>query len=123
MVQLEQEGLTWKVRGCIYDVYRELGHGLLEQVYQRELKMELERQGLGAHSNVTITVEYKGQRVGSFVADIVVAERIVLELKAQRRLPLGAEAQLINYLKASGMRVGLLINFAFPKASVTRFVA
>jgi GxxExxY protein len=123
VVQLEEEGLTWKVRGCVYDVYRELGHGFLERVYQRALLMELERRGVGAHSNVHIPVEYKGQLVGNFVADIVVEERVVVELKAQRRMPLGTEAQLINYLKASGMRVGLLINFAFPKATVTRIVA
>ena len=122
MVQLEQESLTWKIRGCVYDVYRELGHGFLEHVYQRALLIEFERHGIGAHSNVNMPVHYKGKPVGTFVADIVVEERVVLELKAQRRLPLGPEAQLINYLKASGKRVGLLINFAFPKASVTRLV-
>jgi GxxExxY protein len=85
--------------------------------------MELRAAGLDARAHVAISINYKGSAVGVFVADIVVEGRVVLELKAKRNLSKEAEAQLINYLRASGMRGGLLINFTFPKASIARFVA
>jgi len=119
---MEEEELTFKIRGCVYEVFRVLGAGFLEQVYQQALLHELEMQGLRAESQRGLEVTYKGKPVGLYVADILVEDCVVLELKAVQALTKAHEAQLLNYLKASGKRVGLLINFALPKAEVRRFV-
>ena len=119
---MEEEGLTFKIRGCVYEVFRVLGAGFLEQVYQQALLQELEAQGLRAESQRGLEVTYKGKQVGVYVADILVEDRVVLELKAAQSLTKAHEAQLLNYLKASGKRIGLLVNFAHPKAEIRRFV-
>ena len=119
---MEEEELTFKIRGCVYEVFRVLGAGFLEQVYQLALLHELELQGLRAESQRGLEVTYKGKLVGSYVADILVEDCVVLELKAVQALTTAHEAQLLNYLKASGKRVGLLVNFAHPKAEIRRFV-
>ena len=122
MHRMEEDKLTFKVRGCIYEVFRVLGAGFLEQVYQQALVQELEAQGLRAENHRALEVAYKGKPVGLYVADILVEDRIVLELKAAQSLTKAHEAQLLNCLKASGKRVGLLVNFAHPKAEIRRFV-
>ena len=119
---MEEEELTYRIRGCVYEVFRVLGAGFLEQVYQHALLHELELQGLRAHGELGLDVTYKGKQIGHYVADIIVEDRIVIELKAVQSLTTVHEAQLLNYLKASGKRVGLLVNFAYPKAEVRRFV-
>jgi GxxExxY protein len=78
--------------------------------------------GIGVNSEVPLTVTYKGQAVGEFRADIVVENKVLIELKAVKTLHPAAEAQVINYLKATGFRVGLLVNFAKPKATIKRLV-
>ena len=119
---MEEEGLTFKIRGCVYEVFRVLGAGFLEQVYQQALLQELEAQGLRAESQKGLEVTYKGKQIGIYVADILVEDSVVLELKAVQSLTKAHEAQLLNYLKASGKRIGLLVNFAHPKAEIRRFV-
>ncbi|MBI3917034.1 MAG: GxxExxY protein [Betaproteobacteria bacterium] len=119
---MEEEELTFKIRGCVYEVFRVLGAGFLEQVYQQALLHELEMQGLRAESQRGLEVTYKGKPVGLYVADILVEDCVVLELKAVQALTKAHEAQLLNYLKASGKRIGLLVNFAHPKAEIRRFV-
>ncbi|WP_404363760.1 GxxExxY protein [Marinobacter sp.] len=119
---LRDEELTYRIRGCIYEVYRQLGHGFLESVYQKALIAELQARGMGVQEELPVNIFYKGQDVGLFKLDLVVENRVVIELKAQKVLPLGAEAQLINYLKATGIKLGLLANFTYPKASVKRVV-
>ncbi|MCK7544307.1 GxxExxY protein [Marinobacter bryozoorum] len=119
---IRDEDLTYRVRGCVYEVYRHLGHGFLESIYQRALLQELERKGLGVESEVPISVRYKGQVIGDCRVDLLVENRIIIELKAQQKLPLGAKAQLLNYLKATGLNLGLLVNFTFPKATIERIV-
>ncbi len=118
--QLLHPKLSYDVLGCVFEVYRQLGAGFAETVYARALLIELHTRGLRAEPEVSLRVGYKGKPVGRFVADIVVGGKIILELKACRQTPKHAEAQLINYLKASGMRLGLLINFRHPAASVKR---
>ena len=118
---LEQE-LTYRVRGCVYEVSRELGAGFLEKVYENALMRELALQGLEARSQVPLAVSYKGQVVGQYLVDVVVENQVLLELKAQEQLPPSSEAQLINYLRAGGKKVGMLINFISPKASIKRIV-
>jgi|SRR5690554_668885 len=117
-----EEELTYKIRSCVYEVYRTLGSGFLEAVYQNALRNELYLQGLNAKAEVLLPVYYKKNLVGEYRADLIVEDKILLELKAQNELPKAAEAQLINYLKTTGIKVGLLINFTHPKATVKRIV-
>jgi GxxExxY protein len=106
----------------VFEVYRELGHGFLEKVYERALLLELQRQGLSAVVQSPIRVRYKGEEVGDYVADIIVEDPVLLELKAQEKLTQAHTAQVLNYLKATGIRVGLLVNFSYPKADIVRLV-
>src|SRR6185295_7715209 len=102
---MEEEDLTFKIRGCVYEVFRVLGAGFLEQVYQQALLHELQMQGLDAVSQRQLEVSYKGRTIGVYLADIVVEDRIVVELKAVEMLTKAHEAQLLNYLKACGKKV------------------
>jgi GxxExxY protein len=114
--------LTYKINGAIYEVNRVLGAGFLEKVYEKALLIELRKSGLKAESQVPVKVIYKGETVGDYVADILVEDSIILELKSVEEMPKIYEAQLINYLKATGIKIGLLINFKHPKAEIRRFV-
>lgn len=114
--------LTYAVRACVFEVYRELGCGYLEKVYEKALLVELQRNDLAVRTQVPLTVEYKGVQVGKYCADMIVEDSVLVELKAQERVERCWEAQLINYLKMSGIHVGLLVNFAYPKATVRRLV-
>ena len=119
---LEEDRLTYRVRGCIYEVFRHLGAGFLEKVYERALIEELKTTGLSVSAQHPVKVMYKGKVVGDFVADLIVEGRVIIELKAQKELTKENEAQMLNYLKATGIRVGLLVNFSYPKAVVRRYV-
>ena len=114
--------LTYQINGAVFEVNRILGSGFLEKVYLKALLIELRKRGLKAQSEVPIQVLYKDELVGDYFADIVVEDRIILELKAIEKLQKVHEAQLLNYLKATGMHVGLLINFTHPKAEIKRMV-
>lgn len=119
---LAEKELTYRIRGCVFEVSRVLGSGFLEKVYEKALLKELSLQGLEARNQVPLAIHYKGGLVGEYVADILVEDRVLLELKAQADLSVAHEAQLINYLRASGRRVGLLVNFTAPKAVIKRFL-
>jgi GxxExxY protein len=119
---MEEEDLTFRIRGCAYEVFRVLGFGFLEQVYQQALLRKFALQGVKAVGQAALEVRYKGEPVGRYAADILVDDRIVVELKAAESLTKAHEAQLLNYLKASGKKVGLLINFMHPKAEIRRLV-
>ncbi len=117
------EDLTYKIRGAVYEVYKQLGSGFLESVYEKSLMVELARVGLQAERQVSFRVSYKDQPVGKFLADIVVEKNVVIELKAQVNVNMSmCKAQLLNYLKASGLKVGLIVNFTYPKARIERIV-
>ena len=103
--------LTEKIIGVFYDVYNELGHGFLESVYQRSLVLALESVGLNARSKIQIPVWFHGQEVGHFEGEILVENCVLLELKAARALVSNHRAQLLNYLRATEIEVGLLLNF------------
>lgn len=119
---LAEEELTYKIRGCVFEVFRELGAGYLEKVYENALLVELRRVGIRAKAQVPLRVHYKGQEVGQYTADLVVEDKILIELKAVSRIVPEHEAQILNYLKATGLKIGLLVNFTNPKAQVKRFV-
>ena len=119
---LKEEELSYAIRGCVYEVFKHLRCGFLEKVYENALLEELKIQGLHAESQVPIKVSYKNAVVGEYVADIMVEESVILELKSQQQLLKVHEAQLLNYLKATEARVGMLVNFAYPRATIKRFV-
>lgn len=119
---LINEDLTYQIRAAIFAVSNELGSGYLEKVYENALAIELSQMGLQVSTQTPLQVNYKGQIVGDFVVDILVNDQILLELKAIKSLNAEHEAQIINYLKATGIKVGLLVNFGQPKAQIKRFV-
>ncbi|MCK5138407.1 MAG: GxxExxY protein [Thermodesulfovibrionia bacterium] len=105
------EDITKKIIRCFYNVYDELGNGFLESVYEKSLMIELENIGLQAVAQKSLNVYYKNQLVGEFKADIIVEDKIIIEIKAINTITTQHEAQLINYLKATGIKVGLIVNF------------
>lgn len=111
--------LTQQIIACFYKVYNTLGYGFLERVYENAMRVELERQGLAVAAQVPIRVHYEGVVVGDYVADLCVENAVIVELKAASKLEKAHEAQLMNYLRATGMEVGLLLNFG-PKAEFLR---
>ena len=114
--------LTYKINGAVFEVNRILGAGFLEKVYENALVLELKKQGLKVESQVPISVIYKGNVVGEYTADILVEDKVILELKAVDKIQKIYEAQLLNYLKATGMKIGLLVNFKHPKAEIKRLL-
>jgi GxxExxY protein len=106
-----QEEITGKIINAFYTVYNTLGYGFLEKVYENALKIELSRMDLKAESQKSIKVHYTGYEVGDYYADLIVNDLVILELKAAEALCEEHEAQLVNYLKATDIEVGLLLNF------------
>ena len=119
---MKHEKMTEKIIGCSYRVYNNMGFGFLESVYEKCLLIELKKAGLGASSQNPITVYCDKEVVGEFVADVVVENEIILELKSVRRVVKAHEIQLVNYLTATGKDVGLIINFGERKVEVKRKV-
>ena len=117
---LEHEELTKAVIGCAYKVYNKMGFGFLESVYEKCLLIEFDRAGLQVERQQAISVTYEGQTVGEFYADIVVNNKVIVELKSVECLDKSHEIQLVNYLVATGISVGLLINFGARKVEVKR---
>ena len=103
--------MTNKIINCFYKVYNILGYGFLEKVYENALKMELENNGFSVEAQKPIKVLYLEKIVGEYFADLVVDNKIIIELKANEVLIPENEAQLVNYLKATEFEVGLLLNF------------
>jgi len=119
---MEYEEITEKIIGCAYQVYNRMGFGFLESVYEKCLMIELRKQGLKAEEQKSVTVRYDDEIVGEFKADILVEDEIIVELKSVRNLSVIHEAQLVNYLVATGKSLGLLINFSEKKVDVRRKV-
>jgi GxxExxY protein len=120
--KMENKELTEKIIGCAYRVYNKMGFGFLESVYEKCLMIELKKAGLMAESQMSINVEYEGEVVGEFVADVLVEGLIILELKSVRRIVRAHEIQLVNYLAATKIDIGLILNFAEEKVEVKRKV-
>ena len=109
--ELKHKEITHKIIGVFYDVYNELVHGFLESVYQRSLGAALETEGLKVANYVKIPVWFRGKCVGQFQGDILVDGCVLLELKVARCLDRSHIAQLLNYLRATDIEVGILLNF------------
>jgi GxxExxY protein len=118
-VTFPHRDLTEKIIGAFYDVYNELGFGFLESVYHQAMLIALADAGLFAESEVKLRVYFRGRVVGEFDADIFVERKVILELKAVDEFSSAHEAQTLNYLKASDLEVGLLLNFG-PKPRIKR---
>jgi len=110
--------LSQRVIGCVFTVHNELGPGFLEAVYKNALLYELSCAGIQAEAEAPLSVCYKSQTVGVFYADLIVEHCLICELKAVRRLDVSHEMQLVNYLKATGLNDGLLINFGSARAEI-----
>ena len=113
--------LTQKIIGVFFDVYNELGNGFLESVYENSMALALREAGVDARQQAPVSVSFRGQIVGDFRADLLVQNAVMVELKAAKALDSAHEAQLLNYLKATEIEVGLLVNFG-PKPELKRFI-
>jgi GxxExxY protein len=114
--------ITYATNGAVFEVNRILGSGFLEKVYENALLIELKTRGLKAESQVPVKVFYKEKTVGEYIVDILVEKKVIVELKTVEKFDKVHEAQLLNYLKASGIQIGLLVNFKHPKAEIKRMV-
>ena len=119
--QFRHADLTEGIIGCFYDVYNELGFGFIESVYENSLCIALRARGFDVHQQIAIPVWFRGTRVGDFDADVMVNRLILLELKTARTIESAHLGQLMNYLKATEIEVGLLMNFG-PKPQFKRIV-
>jgi GxxExxY protein len=112
---LQHEELTGKILEACFEVSRELGSGFLESVYEKALLIALWEKGLQARAQAPLSVYFREQAVGEFFADIMVEDKIIVELKSAKAIAPEHQAQLINYLKATGIEIGLLVNFGSPR--------
>jgi GxxExxY protein len=116
------DALTEQVIGCAYNVANQLGYGFLEKVYENSLRIELQNSGIQVEQQCPIQVRYAGEVVGDFIADLVVEDELIVELKVAKSLDDVHLAQCLNYLKATGKHLGLLVNFGGNKVQIKRVV-
>ena len=119
---MEHSDITEKIIACAYTVHSKLGFGFLESVYENSLMIELRKAGLHAEQQYPVKIYYEKEIVGDYVADIIIEDKIILELKAVDKILDIHEIQLKNYLKATGIEVGLLINFGKSVEIKRKFV-
>jgi GxxExxY protein len=115
---------SYAIQGAVFEVYREMGCGFLEAVYQECLEKELPKRGVPLRARPELRLQYKGETLlQTYLPDLICYDQIVVELKAVKELAPEHEAQILNYLKATGLKLGLLVNFgSYPKATIRRFV-
>lgn len=118
-VKMKHDEITGQIIKAFYTVYNTLGYGFLERVYENSMMIELEKMGLPAIKQKAIKVYYEEQIVGDYFADIIVVGKVIVELKAASTLVEAHENQLLNYLKATDIEVGLLLNFG-TKPQISR---
>jgi GxxExxY protein len=118
---VKHEALTERLIRIYFEIYNELGHGFVESVYENAYTLLLTRDGIGFERQKPIKVKFLGQEIGDFKADLIVDSVVILELKAVRALDRTHEKQLINYLRATDMEVGMLFNFG-PTSQFKRLV-
>ena len=118
---IKYKELTEKIIKIFYKVYNKLGYGFLEKIYENAMIIEFRREGIPAVAQSPIKVSYEDEVIGEYYADILSDDRVIVEIKATRTLALEHEAQLLNYLKATDIEVGLLLNYG-PKPEIKRKV-
>ncbi len=121
-IHLLHREVTEKIIGAAFEVHQELGYGFLERVYQRALQVELLRRGATAEIEKRIQVLYKGVVVGDYEADLIIDDCVLVEIKIAAEYDKRDEAQLLNELKATGQKVGLLLNFGRTKVAHKRLI-
>jgi GxxExxY protein len=121
---IQNDPLTRRIIACAIEVHRKLGPGLLEKLYKEAMIVEIELEGLKVEKDVKIPVAYKGKPIGEYFIDLLIEETVILELKSVERHDPVFEAQILSYMKLTGKRVGLLINFnsKMVKDGIKRFV-
>lgn len=117
-----EKELSDKIIDCAFTVHKILGYGFLEKVYENSLKIELELNGLDVEQQAPIDVYYRQKIAGEYRSDLFVNKKVILELKAEKVYNKGHEAQLLNYLKATKIKVGYLLNFGRQKLEFKRLV-
>ncbi|MES2792327.1 MAG: GxxExxY protein [Planctomycetota bacterium] len=122
MAELAHHEITEQIIGAAYEVYHHLGYGFLEKVYGQAMLLELSLRGLSAVREDPIQVKYKGIVVGEYKADLLVEKSVIVELKIAKEYQIQDEPQILNELKATEIKVGLLINFGKTKVAFKRFV-
>ena len=121
-MKLIHEEITKSIIGAAFEVYRILGYGFLEKVYQKAMQVELLQRGLQSELEYPIKIHFRGVTVGDYYADLFVERKVIVELKVAKVYSPRDEAQLLNELKATGTEVGLLINFGSQRVEFKRFV-
>ena len=122
MKKLIYADITYKIRGAVFSVYNGLGYGHKEQVYQKALAKEFEIENIDYKQEESLTVLYKNEMVGKYRPDFIVKNKVIVEIKAVEFVPKNYEAQLINYLKTTGYKLGLLVNFGGHRLFIKRLV-
>ena len=120
----QDDPLTRKIIACAIEVHKRLGPGLLEKLYKESMVIEMELCGLKVEKNVKVAVDYRGKPIGEYFIDLLVEDAVILELKSVERHDPVFEAQVLSYMKLTGKKVGLLINFnsKMVKDGIKRFV-
>ncbi len=113
--------ITQAIIGCAFEIINELGIGFIESVYEKSLAIALQEKGFQVQRQQPVQVYFRNRVVGEFYADLLVEGNVIVELKAVKAIAPEHQAQIINYLKATGIEVGLLINFGSPKLEYKRF--
>ena len=121
---IQDDPLTRRIIACAIEVHKKLGPGLLEKLYKEAMVIELELNGMKVQKNVQTPVEYKGRPIGEYYIDLLVEDSVILELKSVERHDSVFEAQILSYMRLTGKKVGLLINFnsKMVKDGIKRFV-
>lgn len=119
---MNEDQLTKKIIGCAIKVSNTLGIGFLEKVYENAFVLELKRAGLSIEQQKPLSVFYEGEIVGEYLADVVIEGRVIVELKAVQAIDNLHQAQLLNYLRATGIPTGLILNFGTPRLGIKRMV-
>ena len=122
MAKLLYQDLSYQIMAAVFEVYNTLGYGFLEKVYERALLRELKERNIPVEAQKELNVFYKGDCVGRYYADLIVREEVLLELKSVENLNKIYQAQVLNYLKASGLKLGLLVNFGKEKVDCKRLI-
>jgi GxxExxY protein len=124
MVELLFRDECYAIQGAVFEVYREMGHGFLEAVYQECMEKELLRRSIPFEAERTLALQYKGQALKQvYKPDLICYGKIVVELKGVRAVAPEHQAQVLNYIRAANLQLGLLVNFgAYPKATIKRLI-
>lgn len=119
---IHHKEISYKIIGIAMHVYNSLGHGFLEKVYENSMMVKFRKEGVKAEQQKTVTVYYEGEVVGDYLADILVEDKIILELKTAEQIHEAHKAQVLNYLKCTGLKLGIIINFGKNQLEYARLV-